>query len=153
MRLLYDYNKILHEKNLFEEGYEEGFMKLYKTVYKEEFEEGGKEKFEKAYKLLCEKGYKEESEEAYKLLCEEGYKEKFEKAYKVLCEKAYMKSNNYRENLRLVTQICCKLKMNKSPEMIADELDENFPAVVFICKEAESFAPEYDAVEVMKSFL
>ena len=52
---------------------------------------------------------------------------------------------------KLIEQICRKLKKNKSPEMIADELEEDLAVVEHICEVAETFAPEYDVEEIIKS--
>ena len=54
------------------------------------------------------------------------------------------------ESRKLIKQICRKLKKNKTPETIADELEEDLATVKHICEVAENFAPEYDAKEILK---
>ena len=44
----------------------------------------------------------------------------------------------------IVRQICIKLKKGKTPEVIAEELEEDVSRVEQICEKAKSFAPEYD---------
>ena len=44
----------------------------------------------------------------------------------------------------IVRQICIKLKKGKTPEMIAQELEEDLSPIRSICEAAEEFAPEYD---------
>ena len=47
-------------------------------------------------------------------------------------------------NEMFIRQICTKLKKGKTPETIAEELEEDLPRVKAICEAAEVFAPEYD---------
>ena len=47
-------------------------------------------------------------------------------------------------NEMFIRQICTKLKKGKTPEAIAEELEEDLPRVKAICEAAEAFAPEYD---------
>ena len=47
-------------------------------------------------------------------------------------------------NEMFIRQICTKLKKGKTPEVIAEELEEDFPRVKAICEAAAAFAPEYD---------
>ena len=51
---------------------------------------------------------------------------------------------------KLIKQICRKLQKDKSPETIADELEEDYNTVKHICDVAKTFAPEYDAKEILK---
>ena len=48
------------------------------------------------------------------------------------------------EEQLLFRLICTKLKKGKTPEVIAEELEEDVPRVEQICEKAKSFAPEYD---------
>ena len=48
------------------------------------------------------------------------------------------------EEQLLFRQICTKLKKGKTPEVIAEELEEDVSRVEQICEKAKSFAPEYD---------
>lgn len=51
--------------------------------------------------------------------------------------------------LKLKTkQICKKLKNGKSPEQIAEDLDEELPNIQFIIDVARDFAPDYDPDKV-----
>ena len=54
------------------------------------------------------------------------------------------------ESSALIKQICRKLKKNKTPETIADELEEDLATVKHICEVAEPLAPEYDVKEIIK---
>ena len=46
--------------------------------------------------------------------------------------------------------ICTKLKKGKTPEVIAEELEEDLSPIRSICEAAEEFAPEYDWKKVME---
>ena len=48
------------------------------------------------------------------------------------------------EEQRLFRQVCTKLKKGKTPEVIAEELEEDLSPIRSICEAAEEFAPEYD---------
>lgn len=48
----------------------------------------------------------------------------------------------------LVDLVCRKLRKGKTPETIAEELDEDLTVVTFICKAARTFAPDYDYLKV-----
>ena len=48
------------------------------------------------------------------------------------------------EEQLLFRLICTKLKKGKTPEVIAEELEEDVSMVEQICEKAKSFAPEYD---------
>lgn len=48
----------------------------------------------------------------------------------------------------LISQICRKLQKNKSPEVIADELEEDIATIQPICDVAATFAPEYDVKKI-----
>ena len=50
--------------------------------------------------------------------------------------------------LTLITQVCRKLRKNKRPEEIADELEEDYELIRSICDAAEKFAPEYEAQKI-----
>ena len=54
------------------------------------------------------------------------------------------------EEQLLFRQICTKLKKGKTPEMIAQELEEDLSPIRSICEAAEEFAPEYDWKKVME---
>ena len=50
----------------------------------------------------------------------------------------------------LITQICRKLKKGKSPEIIADDLEEDFDVIQHLCSIAKNYAPDYDVKEIVK---
>ncbi|MCM1155415.1 MAG: hypothetical protein NC314_06815 [Roseburia sp.] len=51
-------------------------------------------------------------------------------------------------NIKLITQICLKIKKGKAPDQIADELEEKLPLVESICEIAKECAPEYDCEKI-----
>lgn len=50
--------------------------------------------------------------------------------------------------MTLITQICRKLKKGKTPEVIAEELEEEFEIINSICKVAREFTPEYECEKI-----
>ena len=52
------------------------------------------------------------------------------------------------EEIHLIKMICRKLLKSKTPETIADELDEEIDIVKAICEAAAEFAPDYDAEKI-----
>ena len=52
------------------------------------------------------------------------------------------------ENRKLTEMVCKKLKKGKSPEVIADELEEEMEQIQNICKAAFLYAPDYDCDKV-----
>ena len=52
------------------------------------------------------------------------------------------------ENRKLTEQVCKKLKRGKTPEIIAEELEEELEQIKSICKAAFLYAPEYDCDKV-----
>ncbi len=69
---------------------------------------------------------------------------------KTLHDEGYEDGVNDGGLLKLIEQTCRKLRKDKSPEIIADELEEDIDTVNYICDVAKSFAPEYDEKEIMK---
>ena len=49
---------------------------------------------------------------------------------------------------RLISMVCRKLQKHKTPETIADELEEELAVVERICEVAKLFAPEYDIEKI-----
>ena len=45
---------------------------------------------------------------------------------------------------KLIEQVCKKLRKDKSPELIAEELEEEEFTIKEICEKAKKYAPEYD---------
>ena len=54
---------------------------------------------------------------------------------------------------RLVNQVCSKLKRGKTPEEIADALEEPVENIRKICRIAEQYAPEYPVEEVCRALM
>ena len=50
----------------------------------------------------------------------------------------------------LIKMICRKLQKNKSPQVIAEELEEDLDTVQRICDASKDFAPEYDVKSIME---
>ena len=57
------------------------------------------------------------------------------------------------EEIRLIRQICRKLRKGKSVTQIADDLEESEIRVQVICDAASEFAPDYDEEKVIKAVL
>lgn len=51
----------------------------------------------------------------------------------------------------MIAQICRKIKKEKSPELIAEELEEDIQVIAPICETAQSFAPEYDCEKIYEA--
>ena len=58
-----------------------------------------------------------------------------------------------REFSLLVHQVCRKLAKGLSPEEIADLLETDISQVLKICEIASSYAPDYDAAEIITKLL
>ena len=54
---------------------------------------------------------------------------------------------------RLTEQVCSKLKKGKTPEEIADALEEPVENIQKICRIAERYAPEYPAEDVCRALM
>lgn len=54
-------------------------------------------------------------------------------------------------DLKLISLICRKLKKDKTPECIAEELEEELELVEKICQVAKEFAPEYDETKIYEA--
>ena len=65
-------------------------------------------------------------------------------ALKELFADELQESLEYGEERKLVSQICIKLKKNKSVAEISDALEEQEDKVRQICETAACFAPDYD---------
>ncbi|MBP3296460.1 MAG: Rpn family recombination-promoting nuclease/putative transposase [Lachnospiraceae bacterium] len=55
--------------------------------------------------------------------------------------------------LQLIKQVCRKLKKSKSPEQIAEELDEDEVHIQVLCDIASGFAPDYDVDMILDAVL
>ena len=54
--------------------------------------------------------------------------------------------------LQLTELICRKLQKNKSPETIADELEEDLNTIQHIYAIAKDFAPDYDVAKIVEQY-
>lgn len=54
-------------------------------------------------------------------------------------------------DLKLITLISRKIKKGKTPEEIADELEEDIKTVKKICDTVKRFAPEYDCEKIYEA--
>ncbi len=52
-----------------------------------------------------------------------------------------------------IHMVCKKLRKNKTPEQIAEELEEELTGIQKICQVAEQFAPNYDCEMIYQAFL
>ena len=52
------------------------------------------------------------------------------------------------ERRKLIEMVCKKLRKNKNPETIAEELEEELDDILRICDVASAYAPEYDCDKV-----
>ncbi len=57
------------------------------------------------------------------------------------------------EMTKLISQTCRKLSRGKTPEMIADELEEDISVIRPICETAQMFAPEYDVEKIYEELV
>lgn len=70
----------------------------------------------------------------------------------VIREESYEDGYNIGEISKLTDQVCRKLKKNKAPELIAEELEEDLETIQHICEIARNYAPEYDVAEIVKEY-
>ncbi len=49
---------------------------------------------------------------------------------------------------QLIKQVCKKLKKGKTPDMIAEELEEDLTVIEGICTEAQKYAPDFDCEQL-----
>lgn len=52
------------------------------------------------------------------------------------------------EQKKLIQMVCKKLLKSKSPEEIADDLEEELDTIQKICQAAKPFAPDYPCSEI-----
>lgn len=55
-------------------------------------------------------------------------------------------------DMKLIEQVCRKLQKNKTPNQIAEELEEDEETVLAICRAAESSAPAYDCETIYREW-
>ena len=68
-------------------------------------------------------------------------------------ESGFIKGEESGMLTKLISQIIRKLQKGKSPEQIAEELEEDIDLVREICKCAASFAPKYDVGKICEAML
>ena len=56
------------------------------------------------------------------------------------------------ELTNLTKLVCRKLQKNKSPETIADELEEDIDTIQHICDIATDLAPDYDVAKIVEQY-
>lgn len=54
---------------------------------------------------------------------------------------------------KLIDQCCRKLRKEKTPARIAEDLEEPVEVIGIICRAAESFAPDYDEERVYRAWI
>ena len=86
--------------------------------------------------------YEYDEELHKKTLHDEGYEDGFNDGFN--------NGFNDGELTKLIKLICRKLRKNKSPEIIADELEEDIDIINYICEAAKTFSPEYDENKIME---
>lgn len=57
------------------------------------------------------------------------------------------------ETKKLIELVCKKLRKNKTPELIAEELEEEESVIKAICETAKRHAPEYDEEKIYQEWL
>lgn len=56
------------------------------------------------------------------------------------------------EDTKLIKLICRKLQKNKTPEQIAEDLEEELDVIQLICDVAEDCAPVYDIEKIYEKY-
>lgn len=68
-------------------------------------------------------------------------------------EDGHAKGLEQGEMKKLITQICRKKQKSKTPEVIAEELEEDLEQVKRIYDVADEFAPEYDEEKIYEELM
>ena len=63
-------------------------------------------------------------------------------------EQALEKGTEKGKVVKLITLVCRKLAKGKTPEMIAEDLEENVEEIRHICGIADKYAPDYDVDKI-----
>ena len=106
-------------------------------IRKEEFEEGVAEGVERGVAQGIEQGIERGIEQGIAQGMEQGIERGVEQGrVQILAE-----------------LVCCKLKKGKTPEEIADALEEPVENIQKICRIAERYAPEYPAEDVCRALM
>lgn len=69
-----------------------------------------------------------------------------------LLKEGYEDGFNDGKLTNLVTLVCRKLRKGKSPEIIADELEEDLDTIKPLCDVAYRYAPDYDIQQIVKEY-
>lgn len=72
----------------------------------------------------------------------------WEDAKRVWCREAFEDGEEQGQILKLIDQICRKLRKGKTPETIAEELEESFEIVERICVAVNKCGPEADSLAI-----
>lgn len=111
------------------------FMEYLSNTTDEEAEHTGSRKIKRIHERICQIRKSEKAGVKYMQRWE---------------ELAYAKEDG--EQCKLIKQVCKKLAKHKTPEVIAEELEEDIEEILPICKVAKKFSPEYDSGEVCREF-
>lgn len=111
------------------------FMEYLSNTTDEEAEHTGSRKIKRIHERICQIRRSEKAGVKYMQRWE---------------ELAYAKEDG--EQCKLIKQVCKKLAKHKTPEVIAEELEEDIEEILPICKVAKKFSPEYDSGEVCREF-
>lgn len=81
-----------------------------------------------------------------KFIREEGREEGYEDGY----NNGYNNGYDYGELSKLVKLVCRKLEKGKTPEIIAEDVEESLDTVNHICEIAAPYAPDYDIKAIVE---
>lgn len=79
-------------------------------------------------------------------------KESYEDGFEDGFDNGFGDGQHNGELIKLTTQICRKLQKNKSPETIAEELEEDLDTIQHIYAIAKDFAPDYDVTKIVEQY-
>ena len=82
----------------------------------------------------------------------ESYEDGFDDGFENGFEDGFDNGQQNGKLLQLTELICRKLQKNKSPETIAEELEEDIDTIQHICTIAKDFAPDYDVEKIVEQY-
>lgn len=82
----------------------------------------------------------------------ESYEDGFDDGFENGFEDGFDNGQQNGKLLQLTELICRKLQKNKSPETIAEELEEDIDTIQHICTIAKDFAPDYDVAKIVEQY-
>lgn len=82
----------------------------------------------------------------------ESYEDGFEDGFENGFEDGFDNGQQNGKLLQLTELICRKLQKNKSPETIAEELEEDIDTIQYICAIAKDFASDYDVAKIVEQY-